>query len=113
MMIDFETLEEEKIFNMRGGEGAAKVAKFSDGQVKIMKITLDQGCSIGLHKHETNCEVIYAIKGEAVCLLDGTEETIHAGQCHYCPCGSEHSVKNFQKDPFVMFAVIPESRKIS
>lgn len=105
-MIDFNKIEEQKIPNMRGGEGTARVKKFTDGSVNIMQITLEEGCSIGLHTHTDDFEAIYAVAGEAVYTLNGEEERIRAGQCHYCPQGSSHSVKNYEKDPFVMFAVV-------
>ncbi len=107
-MIDFSKIEEEKIPNMRGGEGVARVKRYADDLVKVMQITLEKGCSIGLHRHESDLEVIYAISGEAVCTLDGKDEYIRAGQCHYCPRGSAHMEKNISDEPFVMLAVVPK-----
>lgn len=105
-MIDFETMEEELIPHMREGEGVVKARRFLDGPVKIMRLTLEKGCSIGLHRHETNCEALYILSGRASFLLDGREETVSAGQCHYCPKGSEHTVRNDGEEPLVMLAVI-------
>lgn len=105
-MIDFEKLQEEQIPGMRGGEGIVKARRFTDGNVKIMRLTLEKGVSIGIHRHETDCEALYVVSGRASFLLDGVEEVVEAGNCHYCPKGSEHTVKNTSEQPLVMIAVV-------
>ena len=107
-MIDFEKLEVTEIKNMRGGEGSVLANTFYDGRVRIMRATLKKGCSIGLHTHETSSEVIYALSGKAVLLEDGREIEFKPGDCHYCPKGCAHSIKNVLNEDFVMLAVIPE-----
>ena len=105
-MIDFEQLGEELIPQMRGGEGTVKARRFLHGNVKILKLTLEKGVSIGEHRHETDCEAYYVLEGTAHVFLDGKEEVVHAGQCHYCPMGSAHSVINLDSRPLVLFAVV-------
>ncbi len=105
-MIDFNALEEELIPNMRGGEGVVKARRFSDGDVKLMRLTLEKGCSIGLHRHENNCEALYVLSGRANFMLDGREEEVGPGCCHYCPKGSQHTVKNIYDEPLIMIAVV-------
>lgn len=105
-MIDFEKLREELIPHMRDGEGEVKARRFLDGEVKIMRLTLEENCSIGLHRHIDQCEVLYVLSGTASFTLDGKEEKVLAGQCHYCPRGSEHTVLNREREPLVMLAII-------
>ena len=35
------------------------------------------------------------------------KEQIKKGQCHYCPKGSAHSVKNIDNEDLVIFCVVP------
>ena len=41
-------------------------------------------------------------------ILDGNEETVEAGECHYCPKGHEHCFINKGKKNLVFFAVVPQ-----
>lgn len=109
MVIDFNKLEEVANPQFKGGEGETMFRTFNDGMNKIMLGRLEVGCSIGYHSHETNSEIIYIVSGDARCLYDGGEETLSAGQCHYCPKGHSHSLINAgTKVPLVFFAIVPE-----
>ena len=105
-MIDFEKLEEELIPNMRDGKGTVKARRAVFGEVKVMRLTLEKGTSIGLHLHDINCEVYYVLSGVAHVELDGKEEIVKAGQAHYCPKGSAHTVCNDFDEPLVLLAVV-------
>lgn len=107
-MIDFEKVPEQTIPHLKGGEGYAKARIFDDGKVRIMKAVLEQGCSIGLHTHTDSSEVVYILSGKGVCLLGGEKETVEAGQVHYCPKGSSHSMANENVEPLVVLCVVPK-----
>jgi quercetin dioxygenase-like cupin family protein len=107
-MIDFSAIEETKMLGMKGGAGPVSTWIDNDGMVKIMKSVLPRGSSIGYHKHETNCEVVYVISGVASCTLDGVEETVQAGEVHYCPRGHSHGVVNKGQADLVVLCVVPE-----
>jgi quercetin dioxygenase-like cupin family protein len=79
-----------------------------DGQVKIMRSVLEEGCSIGLHTHSDSSEVIYILEGEAISVLDGQEERVQAGEAVYCPKGHTHSMANAGKKPLVCLCVVPK-----
>ncbi|MCI8552055.1 MAG: cupin domain-containing protein, partial [Lawsonibacter sp.] len=66
------------------------------------------GCTIGLHTHETNSEVICILSGMGKVLCDGEYEAVSAGSVHYCPKGHEHSLINDGQEDLTYFAVIPE-----
>ncbi len=109
MIIDFNKLEEVANPKFKGGEGDTMFRTFNDGKNKIMRGRLDVGCSIGLHSHETNSEIIFIISGEARCLFDDGEERLVAGQCHYCPKGHSHSLINASPaEPLVFYAIVTE-----
>lgn len=108
MVINFETIEQKQNPNFKGGQGMTAIRAFADGACRIMQVTLEPGAAIGLHTHESDCEIIYVISGKGTVLYDGTLETVLPGQAHYCSKGHEHSLMN--KEPagdLVVFAVVP------
>lgn len=108
MIIDFNKIETTVNNNFKGGEKYYKAKIFSDDNNKIMHGVLEKGCSIGLHTHETNSEIIYVLSGVGKMLYDGSEEILNKGDCHYCPMGHSHSLINENDDDLVFFAVVPE-----
>ena len=108
MLIDFSTLEEQKIPCFRGGEEVTAARMFVDPLVKIMSGHLEPGASIGMHTHETNSEIIHVLSGDGKVICDGQTEVLPAGSCHYCPKGHTHSLINDSDAGLTFFAVIPE-----
>ena len=110
MKIDFNEIELNVINEFKGGKKKTKARMLFDGKNRIMHGTLEVGASIGLHKHETNSEIIYILSGEARCIYDDTVEFLNAGQCHYCPKGHSHSlINNSDFDELVFFRLYPNS----
>jgi mannose-6-phosphate isomerase-like protein (cupin superfamily) len=107
-MINFSDIQPTLMPNFQGGEGITAAQMFVDDKNKIMRITLAPGSSIGMHCHETSCEVIYVLEGIGTAVLDGVEEKVEAGKCHYCPKGHTHSFINKGKRDLVFFAVVPQ-----
>ncbi len=106
-MIDFNNIPETIMHEFQGGKGVTKLRIWNeDGINKIMRITLEPGCSIGMHMHESSSEIIYVISGKGSAILDGKPETVCAGQSHYCPKGHEHSFANNEENDLVFFAVV-------
>jgi quercetin dioxygenase-like cupin family protein len=105
-MIDFKTIPEQTIPRMKGGEGYAKARAYEDERVKILRSTLEKGCSIGLHTHATGDEIVYVLSGEGASYLDGKEEILKAGMVHYCSQGHSHSMKNTGEAPLECLCVV-------
>ncbi len=109
MTIDFDKITEAVVPHFKGGDGETCHRMFLDGANKIMRGRLEPGCSIGYHLHDTSCEAIFILGGEACCLYDGGEERLVAGQCTYCPKGHSHSLINAStSEPLTYFAVVAE-----
>ena len=107
MKIDFSALELTRLPGFKGGEGELAARMYQDGNEKIMLGHLEPGASIGMHTHETNSETLYVLQGSGRVLYDDGEESLSAGQCHYCPKGHRHSLINSGTEPLEFFAVIP------
>ncbi len=107
-MIDFVAMEEKLIPNFKGGEGNFAVKMFANETTKILHGRLVPGASIGVHCHDTSSETIYILSGVATAILEGREEILTAGQCHYCPKGATHTMMNKGTEDLIFFAVVPE-----
>lgn len=107
-MIDFVKMEEKLIPNFKGGEGTFAVKMFTDENNKILHGRLVPGSSIGVHCHDTSSEIIYILSGVGTAILEGKEETLTPGQCHYCPKGASHTMINKGTEDLIFFAVVPE-----
>lgn len=106
MKINFNEMERNTLPRFKGGDGDFLVKMFTDGAGKIMRGTLPPGCSIGYHKHEGNCEIIYILSGAGKCKYEDGEETLAAGDCHYCPEGKSHALINNGVENLEFFAVV-------
>lgn len=106
MKLDFKTMEENWQANFKGGEKGLLAKMFSDERNKIIRARLIAGATVGEHKHETGSEIIFALSGEATATTDGVEERLTAGDCHYCPKGHGHTLKNEGPEDFVFVAVV-------
>lgn len=108
MNINFKETEPTVIPNFKGGEKSLIAKMFFDGKNRILHGVLEPEATIGLHKHETNSEIIYILSGEGKTILDGVEEKISEGMVHYCEKGQTHSLINDSDADLVFFAVVPE-----
>lgn len=110
MIIDFSKITRKEIEGFKGGNGPFLTKLADDGKVKIMHNILPPGSSIGLHRHEGNCEIMYILKGTITFKYDGKTEIAQEGTVHYCPCGHEHMAENQTNEDAVFIAVVPETK---
>lgn len=108
MKIDFPSIPETVLPKFYNGEGDTIARIFRDEKVRIMRGRLPAGAFIGLHNHETNCEIIYIVGGRGKVLYEGKYEPLSVGSCHYCPKGCAHSLINDSDGELEFFAVVPE-----
>lgn len=108
MHIDFSQFPIQQIAGAKGGAGTLWKQAFADGLTTIMLDRLSPGGSIGLHTHTEDCEIIYLLSGTATILCNGQSEQLQAGQCHYCPCGSSHTMHNSGAEELTFFAVLSQ-----
>lgn len=108
MIIYFETMPEKVLEHFNGGEKALNAKMYVDQNNKILHGRLEPGASIGLHTHDTSSETIFVVSGSGTVLIDGGQEPVHAGECHYCPKGHAHSLINTGTEDLVFNAVVPQ-----
>lgn len=107
-MIDFDNISETVIHNFYGGEGDTVAKMYADESNRIMKGKLAPNCSIGVHCHETSSEIIFILSGTGKAILDGEEEILTKGTCHYCKKGQIHTLINIGTDDLVFYAAVPQ-----
>ena len=108
MIIKFDEIKETELKAFYGGEGALCANMFVDGKNKILRGKVIPGTSIGVHCHETSSEIIFILSGQGKSVCDGREELLFAGDCHYCPKGSEHCLINVGNEDLRFYAVVPQ-----
>lgn len=106
MIIDFQNIEKQVLPNFKGGDKEYVARMVSDGQVKIMRGSLEPGASIGLHTHIDDTEIIFLTHGTAKVIYDNETLVIYEGQCHYCPKGHTHSLRNESNTLVEFYAVV-------
>ena len=107
-MIDFNSIPYQEIAHFQDGEGIFRVKMVDDGQNRILCGRLEPGCSIGLHRHETSAEILFVIAGHGIVTLEGVEEPLGPGQCHYCKKGCAHTLRCEGEEPLCFYAVVPQ-----
>lgn len=108
MRIDFSEIRETVLSNFKGGEKEMVARMYLDEENRILLGRLAPGASIGVHMHDTSCEIIYVLSGTGTAACDGREETLAPGICHYCPKGHSHSLVNDGVEELVFFAAVPQ-----
>lgn len=99
--------------HMRGGDGTVRITNFITSPEELYdkgrlfaNLTLEPGCGIGFHVHETDSELFYLMKGEAVYNDNGTEYPVKAGDVMLCPAGTGHAIANRSEETVEILAVI-------
>ena len=106
MIIDFLNLPYEDIPHFKDGEGQLHVQMYWDGETRAMHGVLAPGASIGLHRHEANCEILFLLRGHATLLEDGERHSLIAGQATFCPNQHEHSLINTGAEDVEFYAAV-------
>lgn len=111
MIIHRTEMKVENKEKLRDGEGTARIVHLVDaGQEKnvrmIAEITLEPGCSIGYHSHDSETEYYLILSGTGLVNDDGKEVEVKQGDSIITGNGASHSIKNTGSEPLVFHAVI-------
>jgi len=97
---------------MRGGNGTVEITHiFKQDELRgkarlFARITLNKGCSIGLHEHNGEEEIFYILSGKGIVNDNGSIKEVSAGDAVLTGNGASHSIENRSEEPLVMAAVI-------
>ena len=110
-MIDFQHMPDTVLPHFKGGEGEMVAKMYNDDLNRILRGKLAPGHTIGLHTHDTSSEIILFLSGTGKMILNGVEEPITPGLCHYCKKGSSHQMINDGDEDLIFFAVVPQQHE--
>ncbi|MCL2380821.1 MAG: cupin domain-containing protein [Treponema sp.] len=96
---------------MRDGEGTARITYLLDASAEknarmFAEVSLDPGCSIGYHQHESETEYYFILSGTGTVNDDGKEFQVKQGDSVITGNGAWHGIKNTGSVPLVFHAVI-------
>lgn len=106
-----EMVKEIKV-QMRGGKGSVEITHiFKQDELKgkarlCARITINPGCSIGLHEHANEEEIFYIIKGKGLVDDNGSKQELAVGDSILTGGGAFHSIENTGNEPLELVAVI-------
>ena len=111
MVIHRNEMKMEKKDRMRDGEGSANLTYLLDGSTQknarmFAEITLNPGCSIGYHQHDSETEYYFVLSGSGIVSDDGKDVQVKQGDSIITGNGASHSIKNNGSVPLVFHAVI-------
>lgn len=104
------------IFNehMKGGDGTVELipsvvkGEYESNANVIARLILKPGCSLGMHEHFGEEEIITVLRGRADYNDNGEKAILEAGDIGICKNGGRHSIANAsaQKDLELMAVII-------
>ena len=111
MVIHRNEMKVEEKERMRDGEGSAHLIYLLDGSTQknarmFAEVTLNPGCSIGYHPHNSETEYYFIISGTGIVNDDGKEVEVKQGDSIINGNGASHGIKNAGSVPLVFHAVI-------
>ena len=93
-------MQVRRVENMAGGQGHVIIRYILDqsrlGEKCRMyaEVTLEPGCSLGVHEHRGECESYYILQGTGEYTDDGRQRQVTAGAVTVPPSGHSHGLAN-------------------
>ena len=111
MVIHRNEMKTEDKECLRDGKGITGLTYLLDGSTQknarlFAEITLNPGCSIGYHRHDSETEYYFVLSGTGTVNDDGTEVQVKQGDSIITGNGASHSIVNSGSVPLVFYAII-------
>ena len=93
-------MQVRRVENMAGGEGHVIIRdileqdKLGEKCRMYAEVTLEPGCSLGVHEHRGECESYYILQGTGEYTDDGNKRPVQAGDVTVTPSGHSHGLAN-------------------
>ena len=93
-------MQERRVENMAGGEGHVIIRdilsqdRLGEKCRMYAEVTLEPGCSLGVHEHRGECESYYILQGVGEYTDDGEKRRVQAGDVTVTPSGHSHGLAN-------------------
>ena len=111
MVINRSDMKVEDKERMRDGEGSVHLTYLLDASTQknarlFAEITLNPGCSIGNHRHDSETEYYFILSGTGLVNDNGREVQVKQGDSIITGDGASHNIKNTGSVPLVFHAII-------
>lgn len=113
MVKKYNEIEHMMNEHMKGGEGVVEMipsvvkGEYDSDVNVIARLILKPGCSLGMHEHIAEEEIITVLEGIAEYNDNGTTTQVEAGDVCICRNGGRHSIANkSETDNLQLMAVI-------
>lgn len=112
----FTNREPQYAENIEGGIGRMQRDRLLEGDQLggecsyVAQISLEPGCSIGIHQHVGDSEMYFLTSGTATYTENSTEYQVKKGDVLYCPDGSFHGIVNSGSEMLSFVAVIQKTK---
>jgi len=110
-----EQMKKLFIERARGGEGVLETLHlFNPDEIKskhlkfLAKVTLNPGCSVGVHPHDNDEEIYYVLKGKATLYDNGEKKELFPGMAALTSGGATHGLENNGKEAVEYLAIITD-----
>lgn len=101
-----------RVENMAGGKGHVVIRDILEQEQlgekcrMYAEVTLEPGCSLGVHEHRGECETYYILQGEGEYVDDGAKRPVKKGDVTSTPSGHSHGLSNTGETDLVFMALI-------
>ncbi|MCL1836220.1 MAG: cupin domain-containing protein [Treponema sp.] len=111
MVIERKDMKAEVRERLRGGEGNTEILHLVNCEKEknirmLAEMTLQPGCSIGTHNHDSETEYYIILSGSGIINDNGADAPVKTGDVVITGGGSSHSLCNTGDVPLVLHAVI-------
>lgn len=101
----------EKRFGGKGhliADSVLSANEMSGGCRMYSEITLEEGCSLGIHPHNGESETYFILCGKGLYYDNGKEYEVTAGDVLFCDDGESHGLENTGSTDLKFVALILE-----
>lgn len=112
MMTSHDGRAVEKVQQMAGGKGHVLIERLlTEEQLNgkcglYAKVTLEPGCTLGVHGHTGETETYYLLSGEGVYHDNDKSYPVKAGDVTFCEDGGTHGLDNTGDTDLTFMALI-------
>lgn len=112
MMTSHDGRAVEKVEQMAGGKGHVLIERLlNEEQLNgkcglYAKVTLEPGCTLGVHGHTGETETYYLLSGEGMYYDNDKSYPVKAGDVTFCEDGGTHGLDNTGDTDLTFMALI-------
>lgn len=93
-IVDFESLSWDTHPRFPGILMKALLTPEDNTLANVSLVRVPPNCEVGKHRHPTQVETVFMMKGMSILTVGDSEQPLNAGQIVAIPIGVEHALRN-------------------